>query len=51
MLKVYATVYTDAPEKMTELAEALEKEGFEVAYSNDVSATIIKEVPDEKTEE
>lgn len=44
MLKVYGNAYSDNKENFKEIVDALEREGFEIAYSYENSGIIMKEV-------
>jgi hypothetical protein len=48
MLKVLGHIYSDSTEKLKILANAMENEGFTIAYENQINATVIQEVPDEE---
>ena len=50
MLKVYGTVYSENDEDFKAIKEALEKEGFELAYRYPNNAEVIKEVADEQAD-
>ena len=49
MLKVFGTVYSENTENFKAIADALEAEGFELAYKYPNNAEVIKEVDDEQT--
>ena len=44
MLKVYGGVYANTKEEFEVLKQAIENDGFTVAYNSETSGTIIKEV-------
>ena len=48
MLVTYGQVFAQTKERMEELENALNNAGFQFAYLNQQTATIIKEVPDEQ---
>ena len=47
MLKVIGNVYGNDKEAMAELTRVLTNSGYTIAYQNDTSGVVIKEVNDE----
>ena len=47
MLLTYGQIFAQTKEKMDEMKDALAEHGFELAYINTQTATVVKEVPDE----
>ena len=48
MLKVVGHIYSDNTDNFEALIELLQENGYQIAYDMGLSATIIKEVPDEQ---
>lgn len=44
MLKVYGGIYSNTKDDFDVMAKALSNEGFQIAYQNETSGTVIKEV-------
>lgn len=44
MLKNYGQIYSGSKDDFIVMAAALEKEGFEIAYTTETNGTVIKEV-------
>jgi hypothetical protein len=51
MLQVMGQVFSEKAENFNELVSALTEAGYQIAYNYPTSATIIKEVVDEPTNE
>jgi len=50
MLKNYGNIFSTSADDLQVIIEALEAEGFEFAYINDMSGSVIKEIVEEQGE-